>query len=155
MKYPWFSIVVMWTYEEEGVERGFNSSSNTRIFRVEPTEGELEDWRKTMVEAQLEHDKTARDFNIVIERLGETEWCLTWFEHYTFDEGQSDREVLQSFDRFVADVQDANRELDEYERRCLMGAEDRWRWSGEDRDEHDPPCRCEHCKKQGIIRIGH
>jgi hypothetical protein len=40
---------------------------------------------------------------------------------------------------------------------CLMGAEDRWRWSGGDSYENrtDPPCRCDGCKKAGVIRVDH
>jgi hypothetical protein len=39
---------------------------------------------------------------------------------------------------------------------CLMGAEDRWRWYGGDYDNKtNPPCRCEGCKKYGVIRINH
>jgi len=47
---------------------------------------------------------------------------------------------------------------------CLMGADERWRWTaraegisiigcGEETDP--PPCRCEGCKKHGILRIDH
>jgi hypothetical protein len=38
-----------------------------------------------------------------------------------------------------------------------MGAEDRWRWYGGDSYENktDPPCRCNGCKKAGVIRINH
>ncbi len=40
------------------------------------------------------------------------------------------------------------------------GAEDRYRWCGSDDDGKTnpgikPPCRCKHCKEQGVIRINH
>jgi len=67
-------------------------------------------------------------------------WCISWFEHWTFDVGQSDEEALASFQRYVdrhAFYQDwhhderTDRELAARGipyRVCLMGAEDRWRW---------------------------
>lgn len=83
-------------------------------------------------------------------------WCLTWFQHHTFDIGQSDEEVLSSFERFVERKERLIlKNKDSY---CLMGAEDRWRWRGKTDDGKKdtlPPCRCIHCKKRGIIRISH
>ena len=78
-------------------------------------------------------------------------WSLTWFSHWTFDDGRSDEEYLASFARFVSRMEDR----DDY---CLMGAEDRWRWKGRTDDgkgETDPPCRCKHCKVKGLIKIDH
>lgn len=77
--------------------------------------------------------------------------------------GQSDQEALASFSRFVwryADMQEYYPGEPPEGYRCLMGAEDRWRWCGASPDgEPDtrskPPCRCEHCREQGVIRIGH
>lgn len=84
-------------------------------------------------------------------------WCIGWFSHWTFDVGKSDQHVLFSFQKFV----DRMRNVEKY---CLMGAEDRWRWSGSDDcdtgpfgqgNKTDPPCRCKQCKKLGIVRIDH
>lgn len=36
----------------------------------------------------------------------------------------------------------------------LMGASDRWRWSGQSKDSR-PPCRCDGCKKNGVVTICH
>jgi hypothetical protein len=92
-------------------------------------------------------------------------WVLTWFQHETIDVGQTDAEVLQSFQDFVNDKIELNRQLrmetgEHIDKHCLMGAEDRWRWHGSNEDgspnDHAPaPCRCKHCKAQGKIRIGH
>ena len=73
-------------------------------------------------------------------------WNLTWFCHQSYDMGQSDADVLGSFSRFV------NRQI--LLGKCLMGAEDRWRWHGDGQGE-PPPCRCQFCRKHGLIRIGH
>jgi hypothetical protein len=120
-------------------------------------------------------DKNASHFNIKFAFKGMDTWCPGWFSHWTFDEGQSDEEILDSFGMFTALKQDQNyrnghghNERD-YDNKnpfhCLMGAEDHWRWKGSKTgnvsffggtdQETDPPCRCEHCKKQGIIRIMH
>ena len=78
-------------------------------------------------------------------------WCLEWFSHWTFDDGRSDKEYLQSFRNFI------NR-MERVEDYCLMGAEDKWRWKGitdDGKGETLPPCRCSGCKKQGVVRINH
>lgn len=97
-------------------------------------------------------------------------WCLQWFNHYTFDIGQTDQEVLESFERFVRrmekmnlqnghQINSPNYDLPNWREtyHCLMGAEDRWRWYGGDSYENrtKPPCRCEGCKQAGVIRINH
>jgi len=80
-------------------------------------------------------------------------WCGEWFGHWTFDVGQTDQEALKSFGRFVNRMR---RLGDGY---CLMGAEDRFRWSGtkagHPAERTDPPCRCACCKEQGVLRISH
>ncbi len=102
-------------------------------------------------------------FSVTFQRW-ET-WCLSWFEHWTWDIGLSESEVLASFERFVMRTEEANRRESKLvngyrtEPYCLMGAEDRYRWKGTttgEPDEYtDPPCRCPHCKEQGVVRIGH
>lgn len=80
-------------------------------------------------------------------------WCLEWFNHWTVDDSRSDEEYLASFTRFVMRME----RLPEGEY-CLMGAEDRWRWRGTTDDgkgKTNPPCRCEGCKKAGVVRINH
>ena len=73
-------------------------------------------------------------------------WVLTWFCHHTIDVGQDDLAVLASFERFVNRSWVAGKQL--------MGADDRYRWRGE--NEGDPaPCRCDGCRKHGLIRINH
>ena len=89
-------------------------------------------------------------------------WCLEWFQHFTFGIGTTDEQVLESFQKFVDRknrLNDRNRGEPNYKEYCLMGAEDRWRWKGsqdgDPKQDTPPPCRCEHCKKHGLIRIGH
>lgn len=117
------------------------------------------------------------DFEVFIEFKYYEEWCLRWFNHYTFDYGQSDAEVLESFRQYVSRTKKKNqkkgykvydsdgRNIIElhiedgfwHESNCLMGAEDNWRWSGDNKngERTKPPCRCAGCKKNGIIMINH
>lgn len=87
-------------------------------------------------------------------------WGLGWFNHFTYPEGRSDEELIASFNRYVGrheGYQDnwmAGREDGEY-KICLMGAEDRWRWRGENDDRDNPICRCEGCTKSGYVRVNH
>ncbi|KKN59279.1 hypothetical protein LCGC14_0543780 [marine sediment metagenome] len=70
-------------------------------------------------------------------------WCIRWFSHYTYVEGKTDDELLQSFYRF----RERKLPLHLKEEYCLMGAEDSWRIK--------KPCRCDDCLKLGITRILH
>ncbi len=102
----------------------------------------------------------------------EETWCLSWFSHWTFDDGKSDQEYLASFDRFCRRMQRLNDEArmkwdgDGYftEPYCLMGAEDRYRWCARSEGTGiigcgpttgDAPCRCDGCKSNGVVRIDH
>ncbi|MCK4259664.1 MAG: hypothetical protein KAX49_11840 [Halanaerobiales bacterium] len=91
--------------------------------------------------------------SIEVKLLRYETWCLTWFSHWTFDDGRSDEEYLESFNSFVYRMQ----RLPEGEY-CLMGAEDRWRWKGmadDSKTKTEAPCRCKFCNAKGIIRIDH
>jgi hypothetical protein len=92
----------------------------------------------------------------------EETWCLDWFSHYTIDAGQTDREALDSFAAYVDRCMARNERERTFDERGfekipiqLMGAEDRWRWCGHPEPRTDPPCRCEGCKENGVIRICH
>ena len=107
-----------------------------------------------------------QNVEFVVELDGHEEWVLTWFSHQTFDVGQSDAEALASFQSFLDrkgvrmnyghdPYLNTQSRKDDY---CAMGAQDRWRWSGafnDDGDRTTAPCRCDGCKKVGMIRINH
>lgn len=93
--------------------------------------------------------------------LGMRTWAWGWFSHHTLDDGQSDEDVLSSFASYVDWVLSLPR--GEYPRDDthatlavghLMGAQDMGRWSGQPEDRC-PPCRCDGCVKNGLIRITH
>ena len=105
------------------------------------------------------------DVDIQLEFVRFDSWNCVWFNHETFDYGQTDSEVIESFNKYIARVQAINEEYKHQkqnkfaEQICLMGAEDRYRWfsfNADDTENHDNPvCRCSGCKTAGKIRINH
>ena len=88
-------------------------------------------------------------------------WCLTRFNHYTFNEHYTDNEILESFERFVQRKMPGQEALSKSIRNrnlpnqpdenpddfyCLMGAEDRFRWN---------ICRCEKCRTRHVVTLDH
>lgn len=185
VRYPIYSISARWEQDgehdpefprwHEGLPEGRirNSSGLHRMYREDQDLAEIERWARDewwpdYVATKLA-DKNPTAPEIEVKLMHRESWCCSWFEHWTFDVGQTDAEALASFERYVRRHEfyqdwphevltdaDLKRRGIEY-RVCLMGAEDRWRWSGgpgpEDRTA--PPCRCEHCTAQGKLRIGH
>lgn len=106
------------------------------------------------------------DLTVTVELNRWEVWSCTWFAHWTWDIGMSDKDVLKSFRRFVARTQRINRNESELvnglwiEKHCLMGAEESHRWHGTKDgspmgEKTMPPCRCEHCKRRGVVTINH
>jgi len=154
---------------KKGLPNGriWNGTSWTKIYKEEQDIKELEawlmDWWNKYLLLEKNADKDMKLLYLKVKFFENETWHLTWFCHETFDEGQTNEEVLQSFENFVRRKEELNAEkqrphnLPEY---CLMGAEDRWRWHGSEPDgdgsSHSPaPCRCKYCKEQGMIRIAH
>ena len=155
-----------WT---EGLPEGriWNGTGFSKMFKEEQTQEFIDKFANDWWENYKVQDKN-KDLDFVLDKITaefkENEsWFLTWFSHETIDIGQTDEEVLQSFESFVRRKEELNyqsRIKDDKDVYCLMGAEDRWRWRGADEngnhsDNTPPPCRCKFCKEQGVIRIGH
>ncbi len=190
--YPIYKLTAKWEQDGEhdpeypifhkGLKEGrvHNSTGFSYMFKVEQTDAELtifsSNWWTNHYNKIDKYDKVPLSEkhvdNLVIEfKLIEYEtWYLTWFQHQTFDNGQTNEEVLRSFEKFVRRKEDLNHKNSHWggDRNfdndkpfyTLMGAEDRWRWHGSGKngkpDEHSPaPCRCKYCKEQGVIRIAH
>lgn len=135
--------------------------------KVRDDEGEViktEEWF-ARYRAKKEGNGEWSDVHLTSAFVREESWCLLWFSHYTFDDGRDNGAYLASFERFVNRMKRLNDEARGKwdgigyfsEPYCLMGAEDTWRWSAHADDDSrlPPPCRCEHCKAQGIVRIDH
>ena len=144
--------------------RIWNATQWNKMYREEKSQEELDiiikEWWDNYSLNKLE-GTDPKIVSLKVEYVEHDTWYLTWFNHETFDIGLSDQEVLESFERFVSKKEALNEEsqhLSGKDAYCLMGAEDRWRWRGWNDEFGDPmpaPCRCEHCKSQGVIRIGH
>lgn len=181
IKYPIYTFNLKWSQEGKQDEkysnrhtdlppgRIWNGTSFNKMFKEEKSQEWLDsyikDYWEKYIENQIKLGKVKNPELVKIEaKFKEREsWYLTWFQHETFDIGQTDKEVLESFERFVTrkeilnEVSQVKEGKDAY---CLMGAEDRWRWhgaepNGEQSDHSPPPCRCSGCKKHGVIRINH
>jgi hypothetical protein len=130
--------------------RFWNGSSWDTMEREETdvVERLLRDWWPEYSKKLLE----PADLTLIVELRCRDTWCSGWFSHWTFDTGQSDQEVLDSFREYVDRIQYSDRPEDEIGS-LLMGAEDEWRWHGGERTE--APCRCPVCKERGVVRIDH
>ena len=150
-----------------GLPKGriWDSTGFSKMFKEEKEQKELDgiimEWWDKYIQNEKFNGKEVKLLYLKVEFKEKETWHCTWFQHETFDTGQTDIEVLQSFERFVSRKEDLNQQfqdLHDRDQHCLMGAEDRWRWHGgrdENGDNTPAPCRCEHCKKQGLIRIAH
>lgn len=145
----------------------FEHSSVQRIYKQELTEDEKMSEMDRWISAMKNYGWTVFE-DINVEYIGEDSWVLVWFNHETIDEGQDDQYFLKSFEDYCYRVERENYNLEWNERQTLMGAEDRWRWSGSiypegwnDSMNYDlvtrteAPCRCRFCKERGVVRINH
>lgn len=137
----------------------FNSTSFYKGFREKPNNSELNKIARERWENCKKRYK-AESPVIIIHFFENETWWLTWFQHATFDIGQSNEEVLANFRRYVRRKQEQGRKEHNDSSYLLMGADNEYRWHGAEPDgkpenHSKPPCRCEYCKKQGLIRIAH
>lgn len=173
--YPIYSIKYSWPDDSVGCVNGKNGSSTLIMLKEESPEEIREIVSKTI--NRIAESEKVEPANITheVELLRYEEWCLGWFGHWTFDIGLSDQEVLDSFQRYVDRIVQHNREHQQVIKHkdgeeflvddiCLMGAEDRWRWTargngssilGCGEETGGAPCRCSGCKMNGVVRIDH
>lgn len=158
-----------------GVPTGLARAEQTGLvmFKEWPSVEEMrsKEHQVRMSVADAHGAKGAREISVCFSFRELESWCQGWFGHWTFDAGQEDQEFLCSFASFVDRKTQHNREVVglagngwkplEY---ALMGADDRWRWHatpegksiiGVSAERLPPPCRCEGCKRLGIVRIDH
>ena len=126
----------------------FNSTSFYQGFKEEPNNSELDKIARKRWE-KLKDKYNGESPVIIIHFIENESWWITWFEHVTFDIGQSDEDVLASFRRYVHRKQEQGRREHNDSSYLLMGADDRYRWRGAEPDGKpencsEPPCRCKH-----------
>ena len=180
--YPIYEVQLRWENDgehdpeypkwHEGLPAGrvWNGTTMTKMYRENPGANTVREWAlNEWWPGYQDHegpsgklsDKNPGEPEVTVTFEGEESWCLEWFQHWTFDVGQTDGEALSSFQRYVDRYAHMQRiwPIPTEGYKCLMGAEERWRWKGsvDGTPENDAPapCRCEHCKKHGVIRIGH
>ncbi len=150
---------VKWQTNDAPSDMFFNSTSFYKAFKKEPNDSELDKIARKSWE-NLKKKYKAESPVIIIHFIENETWWITWFQHETFDIGQSNEEVLASFRRYIHRKKVENCKKYNDSSYGLMGAEDEWRWHGAEpdgkpEDNSKPPCRCKHCKEQGLIRIAH
>jgi hypothetical protein len=165
LAYPIYQIEFTWLDKNDKKD-----STGWKVMFKEPlTDDEQQEKLKEYGE-QLERKYNSKCMQGSMKFVEYETWCIERFCHYTYDNGQTNQEVLDSFEKFVQrkenmnlqnghQISDPDYSLPNWTKTyyCLMGAEDRWRWCGGEDREHrtDAPCRCEGCKKNGLIRINH
>lgn len=175
--YPIYSVRIAYTFDNNDENRKYigknrilpngrvNDSISPSLMRKEEQDiGQIvqyakeEIWpnyvkvhdRRTLEKGRMPIDNPQLE-SIDVSLLRYETWNSGWFTHWTFDNGRSNIEYVESFARFVARME----RVDGY---CLMGAGDKWRWHGmsdDSKERTDPPCRCMNCKNAGIVRIDH
>jgi hypothetical protein len=173
--YPIYTVKAEWPQEGEYCHNGKNGFTSTTMLR-KPCATEIAA-RCMNLQAEMaeKHGLDAEDVHVEIISVRFEEWCCSWFGHWTFDLGLSDADVLASFEEYVWRIQQHNKDNPRFivsddgtkfyhDDICLMGAEDRWRWTaraegtsaiGCGEQTGKPPCRCDGCKRNGVVRIDH
>lgn len=174
LKYPIYSFTLKWTEDgdqdsnwlREGDKipepgRCNNSTHFYKMFKTDQNEEQLEEIMEDFIQRYFPNKPNIHNpiiTNKHWEFKGREAWVLTWFSHETFDVGQTDEEALASFEAFVAEKElliHEEWENDTPMTISLMGADDRYRWRSGNEDYHEVPCRCEYCKRDGLLRIAH
>lgn len=136
----------------------------------------IEEWEFTM---SVRHDCEIQTTGYEVSLIEFNDWNLEWYCHYTFDKGQSDEDAYRSFINFVDRYQYQQGHDSEFIIKskntpglingyhCLMGAEDIYRIGHQPKligggkfdkskeFEYRKPCRCDMCKKAGLLRFEH
>lgn len=119
-----------------------NGTSFRRMYKKEVTDGfvkkESESWWNNYVnEKELYKKGKLKDYNPIlkelkVEFLERSNWCLTWFSHYSYNIELSNKDLLKSFRNFVLEKQIQNERNGHYNNDkseysdlpyyCLMGA---------------------------------
>jgi len=176
--YPIYSFIARWSQDGiqnpenpkgyEGLPEGriWNSTSFSKMYKEEQSQEVLNqfvsEWWEKYSKKPNYPIVNPSDVILTAEYKEHESWVITWFQHETFDVGQSDEEALDSFEQFVRryeNMQSLSYDMYPENYHSLMGAEDRWRWygtiDGTPDSESPAPCRCKFCKEAGLIKIGH
>ncbi len=133
--------------------------SEHRMFREAPDPDMLDRELEAWVDIGLRHERPSGAFlerGAVVEQqeatfLHDETWCQAWFSHTSLNVRLSDDDLRADFFRYISRETARGRKRFPDDPRMwtsgLMGAEEIWRWAG--------PCRCEHCVRREVVKIGH
>lgn len=138
--YPIYDIINL-------TRNGARAFTSPRMYRVDPG--------IDVVRNEILNDPKYRGevLEFEIAPVRHDTWVLLWFNHWTFDIGQSDEDALKSFREYVERQKLLCLTDGDYEFNRLMGAADEYRWRGANHGA--APCRCGDCKNLGRITIDH
>lgn len=143
--WPQYTFELRWTMAD----------GKPNCFAPKMTAFSLEEILRRLAKIYERHrDEGGTDFSVTVYCKGVLPFHCEWFCHSTRPAGRSDEEIMQHFDLYVAWVLDKRLDTDHDGPICLMGAEDRWRWRGEE-EGSVPPCRCKGCTDHNRVRIIH
>lgn len=154
---------------EPGEPTRFHNASSWYVMTKEKLAGVgLEQQIALIMRSFNENYPDAKVLESTIKLVYWETWVIQWFSHATYDDGRTDAEFERSFSRYVNRHQVYQRDFLQISRNeldvqrfgvqypvCLMGAEDRWRWRSNNEDQEKIVCRCDGCKKWGVVRIVH
>ena len=166
-----------WKYKKQDAPKGYGASTYAGERLMKRLN---QKWITTWWAGMIDRNPGARLVNWSWTHAGYDTWASGWFEHWTYPAGRDDAAILDSFQLYVDRHERFNREWKhipcefgqrfESDPNCLMGAEDRWRWTAtadgdiggvfggmfpEPITRDDPPCRCPGCESLGIVRVMH
>jgi len=154
-KYPIYKFYATW--DQDDFEN--NGTGYSIMYKENPSAEQLENELQQFKLGILAKHNGVIFKNVGYEFYEDESWCLGWFNHYTYNQFDTNSEVEESFRDYVdrkevsnlknghqRNEMNMNLDLKEHPYYCLMGAEDYYRWK---------ICRCEHCTKLGKITIDH
>ena len=125
------------TWDQDNFEN--NGTGYSIMYKENPTVEQLENELQEFKLGILSRHNGVIFKNAEYEFVEDESWCCNWFNHYTYNQFETDSEVRNSFREFV-------RRKELIKDYCLMGADESYRWK---------ICRCENCKRLGKITIDH
>jgi len=176
-KYPIYKVIFRWVQKSKAnkdltpyqkklcLKKGEidNDYSYEIIKKQVMTAEEINDFMSERILKYSKEHKIIRFIESSIKLIGYESWVCDYFCHKTFKvEGRDDQWYLDNFEDFVS------RKESEFEKKLfegydslipstiseLMGADERWRWRGENEGD-EPPCKCKHCLDSEYVYINH
>jgi len=151
-KFPIYKFYATW--DQDDFEN--NGTGYSIMYKENPSAEQLDEELQQFKLGILAKHSGVIFKNVGYEFVEDETWCCNWFNHYTYNQFETDSKARQSFRDFVDRKKQLNHKNGHIFNNmnpdskepyyCLMGAEDYYRRK---------LCRCEHCTKLGKITIDH